>query len=91
MPLSEFLERWTARDMVLLEEAYHIKAVDHLLRDLVEVGETRESVVKWLGHPLEDITPEEEAKLRAWIPGARKALADKKRTPDLPPNNPQKA
>lgn len=88
MPLSEFMERMGAQDMVLLREAHYIRSIDDLVRDLGQVGDPPDHVVQWLGHPIHEITAEEEATLRAYLVTAQEAIREKKPTPYLPPNTP---
>lgn len=72
-------------DLLLLQTAHHIRSVDDLLRDLKRVGDTLERVEQHLGHPISEITSEEESELRAYLARAEEALRNGKPTPRMIP------
>lgn len=68
-----------------LRREYRFEALDKLVRDLARVGDTEPALVKWLGHPIPEMTGEEYHTLSAYLVEAEEATRQGKKTPHLPP------
>jgi hypothetical protein len=70
---------------VELQEEYRLQGIERLVKDLGRVGDSRESLLTWLGHPIERMTLEEYATLSEYVTRAEEAVRHDKPTPLLPP------
>ncbi len=71
---------------MLLREHLKREWIERLVRDLERVGDSREQLEAWLGHPIREMTTEEHERLSDYVERAREAVAKGKKPPYLSPN-----